>query len=499
MRNEPHLITYVDRLAGDLAGLDRVLDQELGDAFGGVHILPFFPPIDGADAGFDPIDHTEVDPRLGGWADVARVGERYDVMADLIVNHMSSRSIQFLDWRARGAASPYDGMFLTRDAVFGDAADQEAAARIAEDVAKVYRPRPGLPFTTYPVAGEDRQLWTTFTSDQIDLDSAHPETWRYLLSILDRFQKSGIDLVRLDAVGYSVKKRGTPCFMLPETFDFVERLSEECHRRGLTVLLEIHSHYRHQIDIATRVDLVYDFALPPLVLHAIHTADVEPLERWLAIRPTNCVTVLDTHDGIGVVDVAPDGDRPGLLTPAEVDRLVETIHDVSGGRSRLATGSAASNLDLYQVNCTFYEALGGDDPAHLLARLVQVLVPGTPQVYYAGLLAADNDLELLDRTGVGRDINRPYYRPETLAAALARPVVADTLRLLRWRRASAALFDGEFDVVPSPSGQLAVRWRGEAGILDASVDLASRTFELTVDGRTATTMAELEQLIELGR
>ena len=115
--NQPQLIAYVDRLAGDLKGLHRLLSAELAGAFGGVHLLPFFDPIDGADAGFDPVDHTKVDPRLGDWSDVGAIGAHAVVMADLIVNHVSSSSPQFLDWRALGDDSPYAGMFLTRDRV----------------------------------------------------------------------------------------------------------------------------------------------------------------------------------------------------------------------------------------------------------------------------------------------------------------------------------------------------------------------------------------------
>ncbi len=484
LRNQPQLITYVDRLAGDLAGLGELLRRDLAGAFGGVHLLPFFYPIDGADAGFDPIDHLTVDARLGGWDDVRRIGADFDVMADLIVNHVSSSSAEFVDWCERGEASPHDGMFLTYDRVFPDGAS-------AAELAAIYRPRPGLPFTPYRVGGVERRVWTTFTADQIDIDVHHHAAWSYLLSVLDRFAAANVKLVRLDAVGYAIKKPGTSSFMLPETLSFISLLREECHRRGMRMLVEIHSHFRTQLDIAAQVDLVYDFALPPLVLHAIHAADARPLEHWLRVRPTNCVTVLDTHDGIGVIDVAPAGDEPGLLAPDQVDQLVESIHSASEGRSRHATGAAASNLDLYQVNCTFFEALASDDDAHVLARLIQVLVPGIPQVYYAGLLAAPNDVALLERTGIGRNINRPYYDRASLPEQLDRPIVAATLQLLRWRAAESELFDGEFLLLPSPPDRLVSRWSSGDRTLEARIDLSARTFELHLDGRAATTIGEL--------
>lgn len=481
--NRPQLITYVDRLAGDLAGLRHVLAGELDGAFGGVHLLPFFDPIDGADAGFDPADHTVVDPRLGDWSGVGAIGADFVVMADLIVNHVSSASPQFVDWRTRGDESEFAGMFLTRERVFPDGAADA-------DIDLIYRPRPGRPFTDYEIAGRTRQVWTTFTSDQIDLDMDDPAAWAYLVSVLDRFEEGGVDLVRLDAVGYAIKRAGTTSFMIPETFAFIDRVADEARTRGMEVLVEIHSHHRFQIDVADRVDRVYDFALPPLVLHALHAGDAVPLRRWLEIAPRNCVTVLDTHDGIGIVDVAPEGDQPGLLEPDEVDALVEAIHDASEGRSRQATGAAASNLDLYQVNCTFFEALGSDDDAHFLARLIQVLCPGIPQVYYAGLLAAPNQMDLLAETGVGRDINRPYYDAASRAAALERPVVRDTLGLLRWRNRLAPVFDGAFTVDGAAPNELMIRWSGPSGELTAEIDVAAKTFRIDVDGEVLTVRSD---------
>lgn len=479
MSNQPQLITYVDRLATDLAGLDRVLRSDLAEAFGGVHLLPFFTPIDGADAGFDPSDHTEVDTRLGDWADVARIGADFAVVADLIVNHVSADSPQFRDWQERGAESDYDGMFLTLDTVFPDGASDD-------DLARLYRPRPTSPFTAYDIAGEERQVWTTFTSEQVDINVETDAGWGYLMSVLDRFAEGGVDLVRLDAVGYAIKKPGTSSFMIPETYEFIDRITAACRERSMGVLVEIHSHYRQQIEIASQVDRVYDFALPPLVLHGLHTGDARPLQRWLEVAPRNCVTVLDTHDGIGIVDVAPEGDIAGLLEPDEVDRLVEAIHAATDGRSREATGAAASNLDLYQVNSTFYEAVGSDDEAHFLARLIQVLCPGIPQVYYAGLLAAPNQMELLGETGVGRDINRPYYERAGLAEAMDRPVVKDMLALLRWRSSLHELFDGSFELLDSEPHELALRWSTADQILDVRLDVAARSFELKLDGQVLT-------------
>jgi sucrose phosphorylase len=464
MKNQVQLITYVDRLGGGgLKQLQSLLSGPgagrpagpLHGVFGGVHLLPFFFPIDGADAGFDPIDHTQVDPRLGNWGDIRALTGQVDVMADVIVNHMSSESPQFQDYSARGSASPQAGLFLTMDAVFPHGATER-------DLLAIYRPRPGMPFTFATLKnGERRILWTTFTSQQVDIDVQHPQGRAYLRGILETLAASGIRMVRLDAVGYAIKRAGASCFMMPETFAFIDEFAATARALDIEVLVEIHSHHRRQIEIAAKVDWVYDFALPPLALHALFFGTAAPLKRWIGIRPTNALTVLDTHDGIGVIDIGADtADRdgqPGLVPPAELDRLVEMIHERSGGQSRQATGAAASNLDLYQVNCTYYDALGRDDTAYLIARAIQFFLPGVPQVYYVGLLAGHNDMALLERSGVGRDINRHHYSVDEIVGHLERPVVRDLIRLIRLRNTHPA-FNGHFELLPSGDEVLSMRW-----------------------------------------
>jgi len=238
MNNQVQLIAYTDRLSGGgLKELQELLRSQFHGLFGGIHLLPFFRPMDGSDAGFDPIDHTQVDSRLGTWDDVLALSENLEVMSDLIVNHVSSQSPQFQDFIQHGEESPYAGMFLTYNRVFPEGADES-------DLLQIYRPRPGLPFTKFSLAnGGQRLLWTTFTGDQIDIDVRSPEGADYLRKILTQFQSAGVDIIRLDAAGYAIKKAGTSCFMIPETFSFIAELAEEAHTIGIEVLVEIHSHY----------------------------------------------------------------------------------------------------------------------------------------------------------------------------------------------------------------------------------------------------------------
>jgi sucrose phosphorylase len=400
-------------------------------------------------------------------------------MADVIVNHMSNESPQFLDYSQRGAASPYNGLFLSFDVVF----PQGAKGR---DLLAIYRPRPGLPFTCATLANGTKQLlWTTFTPQQVDIDVLHPQGQAYLRGILQTLSGSGIRMVRLDAVGYAIKKAGSSCFMMPETFAFIDAFAAQARALGIEVLVEIHSHYERQIEIARRVDWVYDFALPPLVLHALFNGTAQPLKRWAALRPHNALTVLDTHDGIGIIDIGADAQdragKPGLVPPAELDALVERIHANSGGQSRQATGAAASNLDLYQVNCTFYDALGRDDNAYVLARAIQFFMPGVPQVYYVGLLAGENDMALLQSSGVGRDINRHHYSSAEIQDALQRPVVQRLLALIRLRNAHPA-FGGTFEVRSSEDDSLHLRWQQGGQWLELRAHLPSHQWQLHGEG-----------------
>jgi len=472
MKNQVQLIAYVDRFSGGgLRDLQQMLEGPLRGLFGTVHLLPFFYPIDGADAGFDPIDHTRVDPRLGTWDDLRAVAAHTSVMADLIVNHVSRQSPQFADFQKRGDESAYAGMFLTYDRVFPGGARES-------DLLKIYRPRPALPFTRLRFEnGTERLLWTTFTPEQIDIDVRDPAGKRYFEQILDHFHAAGIHAIRLDAAGYAIKKPGTSCFMIPETFAFIGELTFQARAREIEVLVEIHSYYREQIEIAEHVDRVYDFALPPLVLHALYAGDARPLRQWLEISPRNAVTVLDTHDGIGVIDAGSDRKHPaaspGLLSPEEIDTLVETIHHRSSGESRQATGAAASNLDLYQVNCTYYDALGRRDGEYLLARAVQFFAPGIPQVYYVGLLAGANDMELLRRTGVGRDINRHYYTRDEVENQLRAPVVRLLMDLIRFRNAHPA-FGGDFQLGGNDDSSLIMEWRMDSEWARLEADFAAR-------------------------
>jgi sucrose phosphorylase len=444
------LLAYADRLGGDLRRLRSLLDGPLRD-FGGVHILPFFVPFDGGDAGFDPIDHGTVDPRLGTWEDVRAIAARREVTADLIVNHVSSESAEFVDWLAHGERSAHDGMFLTFDTVFPDGASEA-------DITAFYRPRPGLPFTAYRMAdGRRRLVWTTFLPSQVDLDVANDRARAYLRRILATLHAGGVSTVRLDAVGYAVKTPGTDSFMTSETLGFVREIVALARAEGLRVLVEVHAHYTQQLAIAPLVDEVYDFALAPLLLHCLGTGTSDRLLEWLRIRPRNAITVLDTHDGIGIVDAGPAGELPGLIDEAEMAAIFERAAVATRGHSTIASVIPAWMSLPHQINATFFSALGADANRYLLARAVQLWLPGRPQLYYVGLLGGLDDVALFQRTGQGRDVNRHVYTPDEVEAALATEVTRAQLALVRLRSRHPA-FGGEFGYRVEADGTLELEW-----------------------------------------
>lgn len=483
------LLTYADRLGGDLRGLKSLLGGPLRD-FAGVHILPFFVPFDGVDAGFDPVDHASVDPRLGSWGDVRAIAGDRAVTADLIVNHVSCLSAEFVDWLEHGADSPYDGMFLTFDTVFPRGGTER-------EITAFYRPRPGLPFTAYEAADGSRHLvWTTFQPTQVDLDVNHPAAERYLRRVLRALAEAGVSIVRLDAVGYAVKTAGSDSFMTAATLDFVGHVTAMAHEEGLRVLVEVHAHFSRQLAIAPLVDLVYDFALPPLLLHSLGTATVDRLAEWLRIRPGNAITVLDTHDGIGVIDAGPVDGRPGLLSQDEMAAIFARADRATHGTSAVASVIPAWASLPHQINATFLSVLGGDATAYLLARLVQFWLPGEPQVYYVGLLGGLDDVELFRSTGVGRDVNRHRYSRDEIERDLAGEVARAQLGLIRLR-ASHPAFDGAFGHRVVADDRLELSWASgeERAVLEVRMSPQSPSFRVELTGaegtRTIDTVAGL--------
>lgn len=298
------------------------------------------------------------------------------------------------------------------------------------------------------------------------------ETKQFFRENLEYLSEQGASIIRLDAFAYAVKKLGTNCFFVePEIWHLLESVKDIVEPYGVEILPEIHEHYTIQQKLAQKGYWVYDFALPMLVLHALYSGKPSKLADWLRICPRKQFTTLDTHDGIGVVDVI------GLLSDEEIETTKEFLYSRGANVKRIYSTTAYNNLDIYQVNCTYYSALGDNDDAYLLARAIQFFAPGIPQVYYVGLLAGPNDLELLESTKVGRNINRHYYTKEEVEQNIQRPVVKRLLKLMEFRN-KCQTFDGDINVMDS-EGKLTIERQGtngEKAILNA--DLTNHTLNI---------------------
>ena len=443
MNRQIMLITYADSLGRNLRELDGVLAEHFTGAVGGVHLLPFFPS--SADRGFAPTRYDQVDSALGTWEDVDALGERYYLMFDFMINHLSRQSEPYRDMVLRGKASPYWSLFL-HYAEFWPGGEPSAA-----QLEQVYKRKPRAPYLEQRMQdGSTEKLWCTFSEEQVDLDVQAPVTQAFIRDTIRALAARRMSVLRLDAFAYAVKKVNTNCFFVePEIWELLSQVQRTADEFGVVLLPEIHEHYTIQLKLAGRGYWVYDFALPMLVLYTLYTADAKPLKNWLSLCPERQFTTLDTHDGIGVVDVKD------LLTDEQAEQTRELLYQKGANVSRVYSSEKYNNLDVYQINCTYYSALGDNDDAYLLARAIQFFAPGIPQVYYVGMLAGANDLPLVEETRQGRDINRHRYTAEEAAREVRRPVVQKLRSLMRFRNECEA-FEGPLRQQATADYQLAL-------------------------------------------
>ena len=468
----PQLLTYPNSLGGGLAQLAALLDGRLAGLFRGIHILPPFPS--SGDRGFAPLTYHEIDSRFGTWEDIRVLGERHDVVLDLMINHISRQSPEFQDFERRGRRSPYADLFITVDKIWPDGHPPRA------DIDLIFLRKPDSPFSTVTIrdTGEQEQVWTSFGSsdwsEQVDLDITSEATRAMITEWLRSFASQGVRIVRLDAVGYVVKKAGTTCFMVePEIYEFLDWVTEEAASCGLTVLPEVHDTYATHRRLSEHGMWTYDFVLPALILRAIETGDAQRLAEHLAAMPDRVFTTLDCHDGI---PVRPDLD--GILAPVEMLELAALIERRGGNVNRILSSSHAEDVDVHQLNCTYYSALDCDDDRYLAARAIQLFARGVPQIYYVGLLAGANDRAAMEQIGDGRAINRHDYSADEIDDELDRSVVRRLLDLIRLRNGHPA-FDGTLDVKLVDRSKLRLSWRAATSFCSLDVDVASG--RITVD------------------
>ena len=453
IKNQVQLITYPDSLGGNLNALNDMLSTQLKDVFkGGVHILPPFPS--SGDRGFAPLTYFEIEPAFGDWDDVRKIGETHDILLDVMVNHISRQSKYFQDFLKRGRKSEYADLFLTLDKIWADGKPIQA------DIDKMFLRRP-LPYSTYHIeeTGQVETVWTTFgktdPSEQIDFDIHSEKVRQLFVDIFKNFKEQNVKIVRLDAVGYVIKKLGTSCFFVePDIYEFLDWIMALAKSFDIELLPEIHAHHSIQYKLAAHGYWIYDFILPYRILDTILNKSSEDLCEYLKHRPHKQFTMLDCHDG---VPVKPDLD--GLIDTKKAADLVDICVERGANLSRIVSEAhkAEDGFDVHQIRCSYYSVLNCDDEAYLAARAIQFFAPGIPQVYYVGLLAGKNDMEAVERTGEGREINRHNYSLTEIEKALELKVVKRLLKLIKFRNEYDA-FDGSFHVLDSPQNEVCLRW-----------------------------------------
>ncbi len=456
LQNKIQLIAYPDRMGGNLAGLFEILESHFSGAIGGVHILPPYPS--NADGGFSPLTHKEIDPKYGTWADVERISAKYDLCLDLTINHISDESVEFQDFLKHGHESEYADLFVHVD---------QMGEITPDDLAKIHIRKEKEPFREVTLGnGETERVWCTFTEHQIDLNYNSPKTYALMEDYIEFMTAKGCKLFRLDAFGYTTKKIGTSCFLVePDVYDILKWIDGIAREHGAETLPEVHDHSSFQYAIALHGMHPYGFALAPLLLYSLLDANSKYLKEWLRMCPRSQITVLDTHDGICIPDVE------GVLPQAQIQAVIDNVSARSADPIlRRSAANVHSVGAIYQLTCTYYDALKRNDDAYICARAIQFFAPGIPQVYYVGLLAGQNDIELMESTGELRDINRAWYNADQVTEAVAQPVVKRLLKLMKFRNSYPA-FAGVFHLKYSNDKSVCMCWRTDQYRCELFVDL----------------------------
>lgn len=411
------LITYGDQVQSPnekpLQTLGIFCKQYLTGIIGGIHILPFYPWT--SDDGFSVTDYRKVDSNLGDWDDVSSMQNNFRLMFDGVINHISSKSDWFNEFLQDNPH--YRDFFITVEG--------------SPDLSQVVRPRALPLLTNFNTLSGEKQVWTTFSDDQIDLNFKNPEVLLEILDILFMYIERRATFIRLDAIAYMWKEIGTSCIHLPQTHHLIQFLRATLDEVAPHVHLITETNVPHVDNISyfgdgtNEAQLVYNFALPPLTLHTFHTGDARVLSNWartltLPSNKTTFFNFLASHDGIGL------NPARGILSNEEIDTLVNKTLEHGGlvSYKHNANGSQSP----YEMNINYFDALSNpnaNEPINLqinrfiAAQAIMLSLIGMPGIYFHSLFGSRGWVDGVKQTGRNRTINREKCELEILQNELA--------------------------------------------------------------------------------
>ncbi|KAA5546221.1 sugar phosphorylase [Roseiconus nitratireducens] len=416
-RQDAIMITYGDAFQSDqgspLDCLCRFACEQLGDSVSAIHLLPCFPYT--SDDGFSVQDYYEINPDLGDWDDVHRLGQHYQLMFDAVVNHISQQSRWF---QAFLAGDPeYQDFFFVADP--------------HGDYSQVVRPR-ALPLLhPYQKGDETVYVWTTFSEDQIDLNFHSSQVFLRVLDVLLFYVSRGARYIRLDAIAFIWKQIGTTCIHLPQTHRIIQLYRQLIETVAPHVVIITETNVPHAENVSyfgdgtNEAHMVYNFTLPPLLMYSLHRQDVQTLTRWaeqltLPGEQACFFNFTASHDGVGV--------RPlqGIVSDQEIMDLAKIASDHGGFVSMKDNGDGTRSP--YEINCNYLDFATHPEASDelrvqrfLLTQSVMLCMPGVPGIYYHSLVGSQNDRQAALESGINRRINRQKLRYEPLAEQLADP------------------------------------------------------------------------------
>ncbi len=416
--NKVILITYGDSILGNnaekpLVTLERFLSKYLPETMTGVHILPFFPY--SSDDGFAVIDYLQVKPKLGDWKDIEAIASKFNLMVDLVINHVSSKSVWVEQYKKQ--EKPGCDYFVEVDP--------------ETDLSAVVRPRSSSLLAEIETVKGKKYLWATFGHDQIDLNFANPDVLIEFIKIILFYVEKGAKYIRLDAVGFLWKEIGTPCIHLPQTHAIVRIVREllQIINSDVALITETNVPNRENLSYFGNRDeahMIYNFSLPPLLVNALIQGKSDHLKTWMMSMPPapmGCAyfNFTASHDGIGV--------RPaeGLLEEKEYQQLLETMAKF-GGRISMRSKPDGTKSP-YEINISLFDALKGTVKGEdewqierfICSQTIKMSIEGIPGFYLHSLLATPNYHEGVKKTGAHRSINRYRWNYEELEQRLADP------------------------------------------------------------------------------